>query len=82
MKVTQELLMSRKCKVKLRMMMTMVEGDDDNDDNDDESGNSIDDESNFVDGVTANGDVSNTKHLIGETRCCFLKHKTLQVDEE
>ena len=62
--------------------MTMVEGDDDNDHNDDESGNSIDDESNFVDGVTANGDVSDTKHLIGETRCCFLKHKTLQVGEE
>ena len=37
---------------------------------------------NIVDGVTANGDVSNVKHLIGETRWCFLKHKTLQVGEE
>ena len=37
---------------------------------------------NIVDSVTANGDVSNVKHLIGETRWCFLKHKTLQVGEE
>ena len=56
--------------------------DDDNDDNDDDGSDCIDDEGNFVDGVTANGDVSNIKHLIGETRWYFLKHKTLQVGEE
>ena len=59
-----------------------TEDDDDNDDNYDDGGDSIDDEGNFVDGVTANGDVSNIKHLIGEMRSCFLKHKTLQVGEE
>ena len=32
--------------------------------------------------VTANGDVSNIKPLIGETQWCFLRHKTLQVGEE
>ena len=55
---------------------------EDDDDNDDDGGDSIDDEGNFVNGITANGDVSNIKHLIGETRLCFLKHKTLQVGEE
>ena len=62
-------------------------GDDDNDDGDveiedDDNDDGSDDEGNFVDGVTANGDVSNIKHLICETRWCFLKHKTLQVGEE
>ena len=55
--------------------------DDNNDDNDGGGGDSVDDEGNFVDGITANGDVSNIKHSIGETRC-FLKHKSLQVGEE
>ena len=69
-------------------------GDDDDDDDgdaeiedddDDDGGDSIDDEGNegnFVDGVTAYGDVSNIKHFIGETRWCFLKHKNLQAGEE
>ena len=63
-------------------------GDDDNDDDgdveteDDDHDDGSDDEGNFVDGVTANGDVSNIKHLICETRWYFLKHKTLQVGEE
>ena len=46
-----------------------MEDDGDNDDND--GGDSIDDEGNegnFVDGVTAYGDVSSIKHLIGEIR--------------
>ena len=62
-------------------------GDDDDDgdveieddDNDDDGGDSIDDEGNFVDGITANGDLSNVKHLIGETQWCFLKQKFLQI---
>ena len=58
----------------IMMMMVMFEIEDD-DDNDD-GGDGIDDEGNFVDGITANGDVSNVKHLIGETRSCFLKQKT------
>ena len=45
-----------------------IEDNDDNDDKDDDGGDSIGDEGNFVDGVTANWDVSNIKHLIGETR--------------
>ena len=61
--------------------------DDDNDDDgdveiEDDDDDGSDDEGNFVDGVTANGDVSNIKHLICETRWYFLKHKTLQVGEE
>ena len=101
--MTHELLMSKKCKTKLRMMITVV-------------GLMMMvmmmmmimkmmvilklkmmtmmimmmivvimltmNVGNIVDGVTANGDVSNIKHLIGETRWCFLKHKTLQVGEE
>ena len=54
-----------------------IKDDDDNDD----GGDSGDDEGNFVDGVTANEDVSNIRHLIGQTRC-FLKRKTLKVGEE
>ena len=36
------------------MVMFEIEDDDDNDD----GGDGIDDEGNFVDGITANGDVS------------------------
>ena len=39
-----------------------IEDDDDNDDNDEDGCDSIEDEGNFVDGITANGDVSNVKH--------------------
>ena len=39
------------------MMMMMFEIEDD-DDNDDGGGDGIDDEGNFVDGITLNGDVS------------------------
>ena len=44
------------------------EDDNENDDNDDDGGDSIDDEGNYIDVITANGDVSNVKHFIGETR--------------
>ena len=43
-----------------------IDYDDDNGDNDDD-GDSGDDDSNRIDGVTVNGDVSNIKHLLGET---------------
>ena len=58
-----------------------IEDDDDNDDSDDDGGDNVADEGNFVDGVTANGDVFNIKRLIDETRY-FLKHKILQLGEE
>ena len=58
-----------------------VEIEDNDNDNNDDDGDSGDDEDNFVDGVTVNGDVSNIKHLTGETQY-FLKHKTIQVGEE
>ena len=58
------------------------DGDVEIEDDDDDGGDNTDDEGNFVDGVTKNGDVSNIKHLLRETRWCFLKHKTLQVGEE
>ena len=51
--------------------------DNDNGDNDDSSGGV---DCNCVDGVTANGDVSNMKDLVGET--CFLKHTILQAGKE
>ena len=38
-------------------MMVMFEIEED-DDNDDDGGDGIDDEGNFVNGITANGDVS------------------------
>ena len=45
-----------------------VESEDDDDDNDDDDrGDSGDDEGKFVHGVTANGNISNIKHLICET---------------
>ena len=43
-----------------------IDDDDRNSDNDDD-GYSGDDDSNLVNGVTGNEDVSNIKHLIGET---------------
>ena len=101
--MTHELLMSKKCKTKLRMMITVV-------------GLMMMvmmmmmimkmmvilklkmmtmmimmmivvimltmNVGNIVDGVTANGDVSNIKHLIGKAQWCFLKPKTLQLSEE
>ena len=45
-----------------------VESEDDDDNDDDDRGDSGDDEGKFVHGVTANGNVSNIKHLICETR--------------
>ena len=54
------------------------ENGDDDDDDDDDSDNGIDD--NCVDGINANGDASNIKHLIGET--CFLKYTTLQAGKK
>ena len=54
------------------------ENGDDDDDDDDDSDNGVDD--NCVDGINANGDVSNIKHLISET--CFLKYTTLQAGKK
>ena len=63
---------------------------DDDDDNSDDGGdveiNGVGDSDgndvNRIDGVTANGNVSNIQHLFGKTKWCILKQTTLETGEE
>ena len=73
-KVILELLMSKKSKMKLRVNGEVKDnrdadggGEVDDDDNGGDDGDGGDNDGNYVDDATVNGDDCNIKHFLGQT---------------